>query len=89
MIIKSIIIANKYGIHTRAAAKLVEVARQYTCKIELVNSKGRADCKSIMALITLGARKGANFELEVDGDDEKKAAKAVKELIEGHFGEEE
>lgn len=89
MIRKQLTIRNKYGLHTRAAAKLVTLAKKFQSKIELVLQKKAADCKSIMALILLGAKKGTTFDLVVAGVDEEDAAEAVVNLIRGKFGEEE
>lgn len=89
MIRKQLTIRNKYGLHTRAAAKLVTLAKKFQSKIELVIQKKAADCKSIMALILLGAKKGTTFDLVVAGVDEADAAEAVAKLIRGKFGEEE
>ena len=89
MIRKQLTIRNKYGLHTRAAAKLVALAKKFQSKIELVVPKKTADCKSIMALILLGAQKGLSFDLVVTGGDEKEAAKAIADLIHDKFGEEE
>lgn len=89
MIRKQITIRNKYGLHTRAAAKLVTLAKKFQSKIELIIDKNAADCKSIMALILLGAKKGTTFELVTAGIDEEDASEAVLHLIRGKFGEEE
>ena len=57
MIRHQIIIQNKLGLHTRAAAKLVDIAKRYASRIELVFNDRVVDCKSIMGVITLGAQK--------------------------------
>lgn len=89
MIRKQLSIQNKYGLHTRAAAKLVTLAKKFQSKTELVFEKKTADCKSIMALILMGAKKDTIFDLVVVGVDEEEAAQAVIALISGKFGEEE
>ncbi len=89
MIRNELTIQNKYGLHTRAAAKLVTLAKKFQSKIEFVLHSKVTDCKSIMALILLGAKKGTRFELLVTGVDEEEAAKAVSELINHKFGEAE
>jgi phosphocarrier protein HPr len=90
MIRKRITIPNKYGLHTRAAAKLVDLARRFHSKIELISEQEvSSDCKSIMSLITLGAKKGSTFDLAASGNDETEAWEAVSRLIHGRFGEEE
>ena len=89
MIRKRLTLQNKFGLHTRAAAKLVNLARKYQSQIELVKLKQVSDCKSIMALIMLGAKKGATFDLHISGEDETEAMDAISGLIRGKFGEEE
>jgi phosphocarrier protein len=89
MIRKRISISNKYGLHTRAAAKLVDLAKKFHSTIELTSTHKTTNCKSIMALMTLGAKKGSTFDLVVTGEDENAALEAIYQLIHGHFGEEE
>ena len=86
---QQITIVNKLGLHTRAAAKLVDTARRYQSKIELIHKDRSADCKSIMSVITFGAHKGTVFDIVVSGDDESEALYAVATLINERFGESE
>lgn len=89
MIRKQVTIRNKYGLHTRAAAKLVTLAKKFQSTIEILLHKKTANCKSIMALILLGAKKGTTFDLIISGNDEEAASEAIVKLIRGKFGEEE
>jgi phosphocarrier protein HPr len=82
-------VQNKLGLHTRAAAKLVALASSFESKIQLKYLERTADCKSIMAIILLGAAKGITLELVVSGNDENDAVKAVINLFENRFGEPE
>ena len=87
MIRDDIIIQNKLGLHTRAAAKLVDTAKRFGSRIEL-NFRDRAvDCKSIMGLITLGAQKDHVVAIMITGEDEQEALEAIKKLVEEKFGE--
>lgn len=87
MIKEPITIENKFGLHTRAAAKLVAIASKFESKIELERNEQAANCKSIMAIILLGGAKGMTFDLLVSGADELDARDAVVELIRNKFGE--
>lgn len=87
MLNEPITIQNKFGLHTRAAAKLVAVASKFESKIEIRHQDHAANCKSIMALITLGAAKGTTLDLIISGADELEARDAIKELINTKFGE--
>lgn len=89
MIQENIIIPNKLGLHTRAAAKLVGIASKFNSNIELIKKDQTADCKSIMAIILLGATKGMTLELSISGNDEEDARKAIVDLFNTKFGESE
>jgi phosphotransferase system HPr (HPr) family protein len=87
MIRHQITIQNKLGLHTRAAAKLVDVAKRFASHIELIHRDRVVDCKSIMGVITLGAQKDNVLEVIVEGDDEKDAIVAIENLANEKFGE--
>mgnify|MGYP000249311037 CR=1 FL=1 len=87
MIQESVIIQNKLGLHTRAAAKLVDTAKRFASRIELTYRDRTVDCKSIMGVITLGAQKDNVLELRIQGEDESDALTAITHLIDGKFGE--
>ena len=88
MIQKTITIQNRAGLHTRAAAKLVDIAKKFGSRIELVFRERMVDCKSIMGVITLGAQKDNMLDLHIAGDDEKEALVAIEKLVNDKFGEE-
>jgi phosphotransferase system HPr (HPr) family protein len=89
MIETEIEIINKLGLHARAAAKLVGVTAQYQSRIQLCRGDRTIDAKSIMALLMLGAGKGSQLRLVVDGDDAEAAHAAVVALINNRFDEAE
>jgi len=89
MLREPIIIINKFGLHTRAAAKLVATATKFTSKIELVRNTQVVDAKSIMGVITLCATKGTTLDLIISGTDEIAARDAMVELFNNRFGEAE
>ncbi|MBA3660697.1 MAG: HPr family phosphocarrier protein [Gammaproteobacteria bacterium] len=87
MIKQSITIQNKLGIHTRAAAKLVDIAKRFESKIELSHRDRVVDCKSIMGVITLGAQKDNIVDFIITGNDEEEACAQITKLINDKFGE--
>jgi phosphotransferase system HPr (HPr) family protein len=89
MIKHSVKIINKLGLHTRAAAQLMNLASKFSSQIQIQFQDNVADCKSIMNLITLGATHGASLELMVKGEDEEAASAAVEKLFLNRFGEPE
>jgi phosphocarrier protein len=80
-------IQNKLGLHTRAAAKLVDTAKRFSSKIELLFQDRCVDCKSIMGVITLGAQKDHIIDVTIAGEDEQQAFIAIEKLINAKFGE--
>ena len=88
MIRQPITIQNQLGLHTRAAAKLVDTAKKFESKIELLFRERKVDCKSIMGVITLGAQKNNVVDMIIDGDDEVLALQAITKLVDDKFGEE-
>ena len=78
---------NQLGLHTRAAAKLVAIAKRFQSRIELAFEGQLVDCKSIMRLITLGAQQHHPLDFFIQGDDEEAASLAITALINHKFGE--
>lgn len=88
MIRQDITIQNKLGLHTRAAAKLVDTAKKFASHVELIYRDRSVDCKSIMGVITLGAQKDNILQVIVTGEDEQEASAAIVKLVNDKFGEE-
>ena len=82
-------LVNRLGLHARAAAKLVSVAKTFASRITLEKDGAVVDGKSIMNILLLEAPVGAVLELTVEGEDEAQAFAAVEALIADRFGEEE
>jgi len=87
MIKQQIKLTNKYGLHARAAAKLVDTANKFTSEIQIHTSKRHSDAKSIMGMLTLGAGRGSMIEIWAQGKDSRKAINTIVTLIEHDFHE--
>tara|TARA_S200000501_G_scaffold78025_1_gene69843 strand:- start:170 stop:436 length:267 start_codon:yes stop_codon:yes gene_type:complete len=79
-------VTNAAGLHTRPAAKLVEVASKYKSTVRIGDRK-MVDGKSILSLMMLAAIKGTQLKIEVKGPDEDQAIDALLNLINDDFGE--
>lgn len=82
-------IVNKLGLHARAAAKLVQIASEYSSDISIRFNGKEADGKSIMGIMMLAASKGNTIEIITSGQDEQEALIAIKQVIVDKFGEQE
>jgi len=82
-------LVNRLGLHARAAAKLVNLAKTYSSRVSLAKDGDPVDGKSIMNVLLLAAPVDTVLELEVEGEDEQEAFDAVVALIKDRFGEDE
>ena len=89
-------IVNKKGLHARAAAKFVKTVTSYIAQVTVVKlgQNGEEDSPpvtggSILGLMMFGADKGSKLLIEAVGDQEKEMLAALKDLVEGKFGESE
>jgi len=82
-----LLITNKLGLHARAAGKFVEASSRFVSEVWLSKGKNRVNGKSIMGILTLAAAKGEVVVMEVDGPDEEKMLKTLKDLVRSGFGE--
>jgi phosphocarrier protein len=87
MIKSTLTIGNKLGLHARASAKLSKLAGSFKSEVFLTRNERRVNAKSIMGVMMLAAGQGIEVELETDGVDEQAAMDALRQLIEGRFGE--
>ena len=85
---RSFTIANKLGLHARAAARLVQITNQFQSRIRLLKNGQEADAKSILGILTLSCPQGTEIEVHAEGNDAAEAVKAMALLIENKFGEE-
>lgn len=65
-------------------AMLVQTASQFDSRTIIRKNDKAINAKSIMGMMSLGLLEGDEFIIEVEGDDEEKAADAIeKYLLEG------
>ncbi|HEY6010904.1 MAG TPA: HPr family phosphocarrier protein [Nitrospirota bacterium] len=86
---KDLLIENKLGLHARAAAQIVKSASGYSSKIVFAKDGLEVDGKSIMGIMMLAAAKGTTVSLQVNGEDEERAAEGIERLFKDKFGEKE
>lgn len=82
-----IIVSNKLGLHARAAAKLTQLAGQFTSEIFISKGAQRVNAKSIMGVMMLAAGIRTTVKLEANGSDAERALDAIQKLFDDKFGE--
>jgi len=84
---QELIIPNKFGFHTRTAARFAKTAGLYKSQVSIRKGEEQVDGKSILDLLTLAAGQGTKITLTVYGDDQTEAFSVLKKLIEDGFDE--
>jgi phosphocarrier protein len=84
---RSLAIANKRGLHARAAAKFVRTAGQFDAIVRVSFKGQEVSGLSIMGLMMLAAGIGSSVEVVCSGKQAADAMAAVSALVEGKFGE--
>ena len=83
-----LVIRNVQGLHVRAAGLFVRVAGKYKSEIFVSRDDREVNGKSILGVIDLAAEAGSTIRVRAMGPDEEAAVAALRELVDGKFGEE-
>lgn len=87
ILVKTIQIQNKLGLHARSAAKFVTLASKFKSNILVSKDDIETNGKSILGLLMLAAAQGTEITLKISGPDQDEAFAALKELIDNKFDE--
>jgi phosphocarrier protein FPr/phosphocarrier protein len=86
-VVRTIEVALEHGIHARPAAAVAACARRFAAEVWIETAAKQSDARSVVGLMTLGARKGERLTLRARGADAAEAADAIAALLEGGFEE--
>ena len=84
---RTLAIANKRGLHARAAAKFVRTVGQFDASVRVAFKGQEVSGLSIMGLMMLAAGIGSTIELTCSGPQATEAMAALSTLVESKFGE--
>jgi len=87
MVRREVTIANRLGLHARAAARFVQLAARFTAQVRVARDGKVMDGKSIMGILLLAAARGTTITISADGADEQAAVNALADLVATGFGE--
>ncbi len=82
-----VVIANRRGLHARAAAKFVKLAGSFDTVVSVARDDVVVCGVSIMGLMMLAAAPGAEIELRASGRQAAQAIAALAELVGNGFDE--
>ena len=86
-VIRMATIANRRGLHARAAAKFVKLAGQFDAAVIVTNRGTSVSGVSIMGLMMLAAAVGTRIEISASGPQRDEAMAALAALVEAGFHE--
>ena len=72
---------NIEGLHARPASRLVGLCHQFGSSIMISTQEAAADGKNITEVLSLGAEMGNTLTIKIDGEDETRAEKAIKDFF--------
>lgn len=78
---------NEIGLHARPAALLARTVAPFDSAVRVRLGETEADAQSVLALMSLGARKGDRIEILASGPDADEALRKIEELVGANFGE--
>lgn len=84
-----VLIVNERGLHARASAKFVNLVTAQYEHLTITVSKDNAEASggSILGLMMLGAARGDEIEIRVEGEGAEAALEELAGLVRGGFGE--
>ncbi|KYZ75595.1 hypothetical protein AXX12_12900 [Anaerosporomusa subterranea] len=78
-----IVLTNGSGLHARPAAQFVKKAAGFKSSVTVEANGKKADAKSILQLLSLGAKDGTEIVIAADGSDEVECISSLRELLRG------
>lgn len=82
-----VVLTNKMGLHARPSTQIATAAGRFASDVQIGKDGLVVDAKSVIELLMLAAECGSELTVTANGDDAEAAVKALKELVEGRFGE--
>lgn len=82
-----ITITNETGLHARPAKTLVNLVKQFKSNVTIWHGEKKANAKSLISVLTLGASKGSLLKIEINGEDEETALAEIESAIMAGLGE--
>lgn len=74
-------ITDPEGIHARPAGAFVKAATACACDVKIAKDDKEVDAKRIIAVMSLGAKKGDTITITCDGADEADAASTLENFL--------
>jgi phosphocarrier protein HPr len=87
VVVRSLVICNKKGLHARASAKFVQTVEKFDADVRATRGHETVGGTSIMGLMMLAAAPGTSITISATGPQAAAAVDALEALIASRFGE--
>ena len=77
----SYVLTDAEGIHARPAGELVKKCKGYASKITMIKDGKAANAAKILAVMSLGVKKGHEVTFQIEGADEATAAAELEAFM--------
>lgn len=86
-IVRKIKVKNSLGLHTRPAASIVKLLQPRKSSVSFTYKNETINARSIMSILMLAAKKNAQIEVIVEGEDADLTMQQIMMAFEQEFGE--
>jgi len=86
---RTVTVANRAGLHARAALLIAKLAREHDVEVALVKDSQLAEASNMIQMLSLGAKQGDELVLEAKGPKAQQALSALEQLFAAKFYEED
>ncbi len=84
---RTVLVANRRGLHARASAKFVTLASSQPTEVTVRKDGSSVTGTSIMGLMMLGAAMGDHITISAEGEHAEATVATMVQLVEAKFGE--
>ena len=79
----TVVLPEDVDLHARPAAQLVKAAMGFSSSVKVSAGEREVDAKSLLSVLSLGAKGGTSLRLAAEGEDASDAVASLVELVAG------
>lgn len=79
----TVVLPEHVDLHARPAAQFVKTAMAFSSRILLAAGEREVDAKSLLSVLSLGAKGGTSLRLRADGEDAPRAVAELADCVAG------
>jgi len=79
----TVVLPQDVDLHARPAAQFVRAAMAFSSRVQVAAGEREVDAKSLLSVLSLGAKGGTSLRLRADGEDAQRAVEALAALVAG------